>query len=690
MAEKPRDTFRFGPVRLLRDVELGSGSYGQVYKAMLGDLPCAAKLLHSALVDPKKPRNLANFEQECRFLSGIRHPNVVQFLGYSNDEESRLPVLLMELMDDSLTNFLEQSDEPLPYHVQVNISHDIALAISFLHLNHIVHRDLSSNNVLLIGPGNRAKVTDFGMSKLRHAMANLTKCPGTAVYMPPEALLDDPAYTEKLDCFQVGVLLLQIITQTFPDPSPAMTKARDASNSAKQIITLVPEIIRRQNHISLVPSKHPMLQVVKDCLKDVDANRPSSKQICFHLSALKEATKYEKNKQEKKEAEEDRNTDKKGEDETEKVATEMSAHLLQQLNETIEEKKKEVRERKEEVQGIRIENEALQRALKEKEGMVMARNRIIEILQGETDQLVTVKESLQRKVTEQNKIRSQLENELVPLREERTAILTENGQLREGSQPEKYAQLMRNYSFLTSRCIELQKSLTKESELSKKLEEANRELQQQLHEATNERNLQSIRERMERYRQERDQMKKQLQLAAEKYEKQAAESEETIADLQTALDNAAYSNQDPAEEWQREIESLTQKVEDCEARMRRYQEERNSAKIVNTLLQQQVATLQSTIDELQRSSSASGGKSQKNSSSSKAGKAGIVHEVSVKMRDGTVKMLVTKPTEKLNPRSRPAVVVKQSAGKYETETLVYCDVLEGKETAGVVLDCFSK
>ena len=72
-------------------------------------------------------------------------------------------------MDSSLTRFLEQSEEPLPFHTKVDICHCIALALAYLHSNGIVHRDLSSNNVLLIGPGNRAKVTDFGMSKLADA-----------------------------------------------------------------------------------------------------------------------------------------------------------------------------------------------------------------------------------------------------------------------------------------------------------------------------------------------------------------------------------------------------------------------------------------------------------------------------------------------------------------------------------------
>ena len=67
----------------------------------------------------------------------------------------------MELMDDSLTHFLEGSSQPIPYHIQVNICCDIALALSFLHSNSIFHRDLSSNNVLLIGKAWQSRFTVY-------------------------------------------------------------------------------------------------------------------------------------------------------------------------------------------------------------------------------------------------------------------------------------------------------------------------------------------------------------------------------------------------------------------------------------------------------------------------------------------------------------------------------------------------
>jgi len=94
---------------------LGVGSYGSVYRAMCDDLPCATKIPHPTLFetnDPGAQRIIEQFEQECNFLSGIRHPHIVQYLGLARDPDTRLPVLLIELLDESLTQFLERSQEP--------------------------------------------------------------------------------------------------------------------------------------------------------------------------------------------------------------------------------------------------------------------------------------------------------------------------------------------------------------------------------------------------------------------------------------------------------------------------------------------------------------------------------------------------------------------------------------------------
>ena len=192
--------FRYQSLHIDKSQPLGHGSYGAVYKAKCDQLPCAAKILHPTILDPTDPGSekiMDKFRQEYAFLGRIRHPNVVQYLGMSRDRESRLPVLLMELLDENLTKMLEHSLRPLAYYVQVDICHDISLAVAYLHSNDIIHRDLSSNNVLIIA-GRRAKVTDFGMAKLAGAapsMTPLTMCPGMLAYMSPEAVREPPRYT---------------------------------------------------------------------------------------------------------------------------------------------------------------------------------------------------------------------------------------------------------------------------------------------------------------------------------------------------------------------------------------------------------------------------------------------------------------------------------------------------------------
>ena len=131
MAERSKYqlSFHFKSIQLLKDQSLGIGSYGAVCKAKCDDLLCAAKIIHPTLtahhiVSQKECRlPITHFELECDFMSAIRHPNIVQYLGLFRDTDTHLPVLLMELMDDSLTHFLETSTEPIPYHIQVNICH---------------------------------------------------------------------------------------------------------------------------------------------------------------------------------------------------------------------------------------------------------------------------------------------------------------------------------------------------------------------------------------------------------------------------------------------------------------------------------------------------------------------------------------------------------------------------------------
>ena len=421
---QPQYEFCYQRVELFKTESLGIGSYGAVCKAMCDDLPCAAKILHPALFQftaPGSTSAMIKFEQECHLLSAIKHPHIVQYLGTYRDPESRLPVLLMELMDESLTQFLEQSHEPLPYHTEVNLCHDIALALSYLHSNGIVHRDLSSNNVLLIA-GSRAKVTDFGMVKLYDVnyttahLTPLTLCPGTVVYMSPEALGEPPVYTDKLDSFSLGVLGVQIMTRQFPDPGDRfkIIEINDTRAPSGRVKVDVPEIKRRRSHINLIDRAHPLLPVALDCLKDRDRERPSCHELCGHMSTLKSSPKYTESVQQSQVNTKPTRSASRESREREIQQSQQIQYLQQQLHT----QKKKLHEEHDQLREKEHKNQQQQQQILRLENLLTATNNQLQTLQR---QLTTTDGQLQQKeaaIATHQQVIQQLRQQLEKVTEE--------------------------------------------------------------------------------------------------------------------------------------------------------------------------------------------------------------------------------------------------------------------------------
>ena len=293
--------FGYQKVQIYQSQVLGTGSYGSVAKACLDDLPCAAKILHQIIMrsdDPGARDFAARYGQECQLLQELRHPCIVTFLGLVEAPRTLQPILLIELVDESLTNFLERdATHPLPLYLQVNITDSICLALAYLHAKGVIHRDMSSNNVL-IDAGTRAKVTDFGMSKIadvnpRMTRSGLTQCPGTLAFMPPEALRPKPRYTDKLDIFSIGVLIIQVISRRYPAPTDASKVVDDPTAPTGEKMIFFPELQRRASDIRRVPSNHTLLPIAHRCLKDRDGERPSAAELCQRLAGLKKSSAYQ-------------------------------------------------------------------------------------------------------------------------------------------------------------------------------------------------------------------------------------------------------------------------------------------------------------------------------------------------------------------------------------------------------------
>ena len=168
-------------------------------------------------------------------------------------------------MDDNLTHCLKVPHSQFP--TTSNIT--LALHVLFLHSNNIVHRDLSSNNVLLIG-NTRAKVTDFGMARLgdlnpQGTHLTFTMCPGTDGYMPPEAVQAQPVYNEKVDCFSFVVVIGQILSRQFPKPGD---RWKTVETNDPQFPRGKIEIERRRNHIDEIDCNQPLMVIGQNCVRN--------------------------------------------------------------------------------------------------------------------------------------------------------------------------------------------------------------------------------------------------------------------------------------------------------------------------------------------------------------------------------------------------------------------------------------
>ena len=223
----------------LTNQELGRGGWAVVRVAKFQGLRVAAKCLHTLIVSDY---NQKLFVREMSIAARVRHPNLVQFIGAMMEGE---PIILTELMATSLRAFLER--RPFNPAQITSISLDVARALNYLHLMHpdpIIHRDISSANVLLEpGPNNswRAKVSDYGSANFLLQLR--TAGPGNPTYAAPEA--DIPSQqSPKMDVYSYGVLLLEMCSRRFPNPEECEALLQQVQQPA--MVALIRQCMKRE------------------------------------------------------------------------------------------------------------------------------------------------------------------------------------------------------------------------------------------------------------------------------------------------------------------------------------------------------------------------------------------------------------------------------------------------------------
>ena len=283
-------------VELINDSEeLGSGAYGRVFTVKYRGEICAAKEIHSIFIaegvsQEDKETIIGNFVQECRRCSAIRHRNIVEFLGvYCLSTKPDIPVMVMELMDTSLTKYVENNKSNISMTTKFSILHDVSLGLKYLHTLKpaVIHRDLSPNNVMLTSQL-VAKIGDLGVAKViqvdsRQTRSKLTRAPGTVHFMPPEALEANPTYGTAVDVFSFAGIVLHVFAEKWPKPS--VQKRR---NPVTRKLVALSEVERRQEYLDTILEFAIVLkQLVERCLDDDPYERPNINEVSEMIEALK-------------------------------------------------------------------------------------------------------------------------------------------------------------------------------------------------------------------------------------------------------------------------------------------------------------------------------------------------------------------------------------------------------------------
>ncbi|KAM3278551.1 hypothetical protein ACQJBY_046052 [Aegilops geniculata] len=192
---------------------IGIGSSGSVYRPQLPTCEIfAVKKIHTIEDDEL-------FNREIDALMHIRHRNIVKLFGYCSATQGRF--LLYEYMErGSLAASLRTKETAieLDWTRRLNIVKDVAHALSYMHHDcfaPIVHRDITSNNILL-DLEFRACISDFGIAKILDVDgSNCTRLAGTKGYLAPE-LAYTTRVTEKCDVYSFGVLVLELFMGHHP------------------------------------------------------------------------------------------------------------------------------------------------------------------------------------------------------------------------------------------------------------------------------------------------------------------------------------------------------------------------------------------------------------------------------------------------------------------------------------------
>ncbi|TAH71582.1 MAG: Stk1 family PASTA domain-containing Ser/Thr kinase [Anaerolineaceae bacterium] len=191
---------------------VGSGGMADVYKAKDERLNrfVAIKVLKPEYSSDKSFVN--KFRGEAQSAAGLSHPNIVNV--YDVGDDGGLHYIVMELVEGiTLKRFIERKGK-LEVKEAVGISIQIAQGMEAAHDNHIIHRDIKPQNIIISRDG-KVKVTDFGIAKASNSNTVTSNAMGSVHYLSPEQARGGYS-DEKSDIYSLGVTLYEMLSGKVP------------------------------------------------------------------------------------------------------------------------------------------------------------------------------------------------------------------------------------------------------------------------------------------------------------------------------------------------------------------------------------------------------------------------------------------------------------------------------------------
>ncbi|KPI50250.1 serine/threonine protein kinase [Clostridioides difficile] len=195
--------------------KIGDGGMAFVYEAKdrLLNRTVALKVLRPEFVDDDE--FLTKFKREAEAVASLSHPNIVNV--YDVGEDGKVHYIVMEFVDGKNLKEIIQDEGTLDEYTALDITKQIAMALSAAHKKGIIHRDIKPHNILISNEGRVVKVADFGIAKAvsNSTMTNIGSIIGSVHYFSPEQA-KGKFVTNNADLYSLGIVLYEMLIGKVP------------------------------------------------------------------------------------------------------------------------------------------------------------------------------------------------------------------------------------------------------------------------------------------------------------------------------------------------------------------------------------------------------------------------------------------------------------------------------------------